>query len=211
MNTEVFKTFLLSKIKEEGLPGDLAHQDLAPLKRLKHRLKIAENTNPVEASVAVVLFPSKNKIKSILIKRPVYRGHHSGQISFPGGKRELSESLIETAIRECKEEIGLQLSKKEMLFKLSDIYIPVSNFMISPNVFVLDQEPKGLKPDKREVEEIILFDTDVLLDKKVRKSKDIRITSQLRQKDVPYFDIQQKVVWGATAMILSELAFLLKK
>ena len=121
------------EVLKKGLPGDDAHQNLLPMKRLSARNAIAEKKEYRKSAVAIVLYVAKDTIQSILIQRPSYDGIHGGQVSFPGGKVDASDKdLIETAIRECHEEINQILTKEDLIGELSPVYIPVSNFMVQP-------------------------------------------------------------------------------
>ncbi|MBL1280333.1 MAG: CoA pyrophosphatase [Fluviicola sp.] len=187
------------------LPGENAHFNLAPIKRLSAKSAMAEKIDYRSSAVAIVLYSEKEKLRCILIQRPKYEGTHGGQVSFPGGKvDEIDDNLEATARRECEEEINLPFSKGELMGELSPVYIPVSNFMVQPFVFFVRNLPE-LSPDFREVESILHFDLEILLDDSILKRTDLRISPTLTQKNVPYFDIENKIVWGATSMILAEL------
>jgi 8-oxo-dGTP pyrophosphatase MutT (NUDIX family) len=143
------------------------------------------------------------------MKRKEYPGIHSGQISFPGGKREnFDPDLMETALRESREELGLQVSTDQVIGNLSELYIVASHFNILPVVAVMPGPP-DFKPDPREVDQIIIASVDQLLHPRTRKEKDILV----RGYDIraPYFDIDSQVVWGATAMILNEFLVLVRE
>lgn len=157
-----------------------------------------------------MLYPTTNSANCVLIERPSYDGVHGGQISFPGGKMDATDPHLEyTARRECFEEINLPLEAGKLIGSLTDVYIPVSNFLVSPYVFSLDETP-SLTPDEREVESIIEFDVLQLLDHSQIKTKDMKLGKGFIQKNVPYFDINGHVVWGATAMMLSEFREIIK-
>ena len=198
------------KIKESlanELPGESAQLSMSPLKRKIHPTEVK---NSKESAVAIVLFQSNNTIYSLLLQRPEYSGIHSGQICLPGGKVDIiDDSLVETAIRECFEETGIPANKLELLGDLTPVYIPVSNHHVQPFVFLHRGEP-NLIPDKREVVQIIPFEIHQLLNHKIIKRKDI-FSNQKTLKNIPYFDIHNKMVWGATAVILNEFKEILKK
>lgn len=193
-----------------NLPGEDSHDELSPGRgRSSEALKKVENYR--ESGVAILLFQEEDDWKSILIQRTVYKGAHSGQISFPGGKREESDSsIIETAIRESEEEIGVKRTDLEFLGELTPIYIPVSNFKVEASVFQLKNRIHFTKEEK-EVDEILTYPiSDLLLDTN-RSSTTINVSENFTLKDVPCFIIEGKIVWGATAIILNELKQILKR
>ena len=147
----------------------------------------------------------------ILIQRPQYDGTHGGQVSFPGGKVDkVDDNLEATARRESFEEINLPFSAGELIGELSAVYIPVSNFMVQPFVFYIEELPE-LIPDEREVEDILHFDIELLRDDSILKKTDMTISKGFVQKNVPYFSIENKIVWGATSMILAEMKEVLNR
>jgi 8-oxo-dGTP pyrophosphatase MutT (NUDIX family) len=150
-------------------------------------------------------------MNSLLIQRPAYNGVHSRQISLPGGKKDLTDPSIEfTARRECMEEVAIPMDHLELVGKLSDVYIPVSKFIVSPHIFFVDQLPK-LIPDPREVDEIIPFQVEALLSESSLRKTDMQFQNGFTQKNVPYFSIENRIVWGATGMILSEFRTVLSQ
>ena len=196
---------------ESGLPGEEAHQLLMPMKRPLSSVAKAKTSDYRESAVGIVLHPFKDSIHCILIRRPSYEGAHSGQISFPGGKRDTSDIDLEfTARRECLEEIALPHQHAELIHPLTEVFIPVSKFSVQPYIFFTDNLPK-LKPDEREVEEIISFDLFDLTRHNQIPTTSIPINAGFTMKDVPYFDIHGHVVWGATAMMLGEMKVLLER
>lgn len=200
--------YFLQRIQQsfnDSLPGIEAHKLLTPGKRPLTRDEVPQLNEYRQSAVAVICFPVENTIHSILIQRPNYNGSHGGQISFPGGKMEITDNSLEhTARRETQEEIGWQLSEKNYLGKLTELFIPISKFCVQPYLYFCE-EIQPFHPDKREVEEIIHFPLEELKRETAIKSKSIRMSSGITIKDVPYFDLNQRVVWGATAIILSEL------
>ena len=200
---------------ESGVPGAIAHQKLLPSKLLKERkdtfVRQKETGKYRDSAVSIILYPHLESIYCILIKRPKYDGKHSGQISFPGGKFEESDANFEyTARREAFEEVNFGIKDGELITALTQLYIPVSNFLVHPYLFFTPKKP-ALTPDKREVEKILEFDIFDLLKTESQSIKDIQIEKSVRLKNMPYFNIQEHVVWGATAMILSELKMILEE
>ena len=172
--------------------------------------QISDFSKVRKSAVALNLFYDKSW-KSILIQRPIYNGHHSGQVCFPGGSSEPQDKeLLQTALRECEEETGIRKDQFQLLGKLTPVYIPVSNFIVKPFVFLLD-EPPTFYPDQREVDEILIFDIVKELKNIEIHYTDVMIATQSKLSNVPFFPIQSKVVWGATALILGEMREVLKR
>lgn len=200
---------LIKNTLATNLPGEEAHLPLLPLGRRTGLQEINQNSNARKSAVAVNLFYDQTW-KSVLIQRPIYRGHHSGQICLPGGSIEPQDKeLLFTAIRECEEETGVKPDERDLLGQLTPVYIPVSNFLVVPYVFHLSSPPIFV-PDQREVEEILVFDLEKELKGLDVKYTDIDISANRKMKKVPYFAIKNKIVWGATALILSEMKEVLK-
>lgn len=186
------------------LPGIEAHKLLTPGKRPLTREEVPDIEEYRASAVAIVCYPINNNVHAILIQRPDYNGNHGGQISLPGGKSELDDATIEyTARRETAEEIGWKLSEEHYLGQLTELFIPISKFSVQPFLYFCES-PQPFIPDVREVAKIILFPVVDLKSESAVKTTTIRISSGMNLKDVPYFDIDNHVVWGATAIILSE-------
>lgn len=200
----------LQSALDKELPGEKAHADLMPVNRpfSQEALKLASDYR--KSAVGLVLYEEGNSFRCVLIQRPQYEGTHGGQVSFPGGKMDATDVDLEfTAKRECMEEIALEPLLMKMIGSLSEVYIPVSKFLIQPYVFYVESLPE-LKPDEREVDEIFSFEIETLLDESRLKRIDLKLRNGFNQKNIPYFDIEDKIVWGATAMILSEFKAVLK-
>lgn len=201
----------IKKHAAQGLPGEDAHLELIPVSRTLSSEAKARSTTYRESGVGIILHPTLNGIECILIQRRPYDGVHGGQISFPGGKRDEEDLDLEyTARRECFEEIGLPIGLGELIHPLTEVYIPVSDFIVQPFIFYLNELPE-LIPNEREVQSIISFDVMDLLEESSFKRKPIQISKGMTLKDIPYFDIHGHVIWGATAMMLSELRAILYK
>ncbi len=194
--------FKLSK----PLPGVISHQKMAP----KHHLDELKNRkypvpNAKKSAVLILFFHENDFLKMIVIRRSVYVGVHSGQIAFPGGRFEDEDIDLETtALREIKEEIGIPENKIEIIGRLSDIYVPPSNFLISIFVGYLDEKPI-YNIDEREVNEVIEIPFDDFFKPDVIKHKDFYINSIKAVSDAPYFDVTNVEIWGASAMVIREL------
>jgi 8-oxo-dGTP pyrophosphatase MutT (NUDIX family) len=197
----------IHKLKEElsrPLPGAQAQYLMAPLGRLNTNLPDLESLNPKKGSVLILLYPTASDYTVVFIKRTEYKGVHSGQVSFPGGKFEPADETDDvTALRETKEEIGIDDAKIHLLGSLTKLYIPPSNFLVSPFIGYVDFIP-AFNPDAREVESVIKTSLSSLLDaftkvreKQIKTSEDLIISA-------PFIDVCGHHLWGATAMISSE-------
>ena len=158
---------IIEKLKQP-LPGKKAHKELAPY-RSEIELDF-KNKNPKIASTLLLIYPKNKSLFFCLIQRNEYEGTHSNQISFPGGKNEIGESIKETALRETKEEIGIDPISINIIEKLTQVYVPPSNFLIHPFVGYCDFTPV-FKPDEREVKRIIEVNIEALFKKDVIKFK----------------------------------------
>ena len=199
-----FITTLYTKL-QEPLPGKSAHLKLAPYRKSTFDLDL-EKFNPKLASTLLLFYQDNLKIKFALIQRPDYSGTHGGQISFPGGKNEEGETLKETALRETFEEIGIPKEKIQVIGELSQVYIPPSNFLISPFIAFMDENPSFI-PELKEVKQILEIDLDELLREDVIQEKEMVVgenTGNAMKIKVPYMDLRHHTVWGATGVILSE-------
>jgi 8-oxo-dGTP pyrophosphatase MutT (NUDIX family) len=186
------------------LPGKNAQIEMSPVPIDLRRFEVNFPGDHRKSGVLILFYPDRGSIFFPLIKRPEYPGFHSGQVALPGGKMELSDAnIIETALREAEEEIGLDRMKVNVLGSLSDLYIPVSNFLVSPVIGFLEKRPE-LVPEEKEVSRIIPAELPNLLKPEIRKKKILDLGRNINL-DTPYFEIDGEVVWGATAMILSEL------
>lgn len=200
---------LLSKAFQNPLPGMDAHLHMSPLPVDMRRFSPKIPDNHRKSAVLLLFFPEDGKGFFPLIKRPVYPGVHSGQVALPGGKVEPNDpDVYFTALREAEEEIGIEAGKVEVLGRLSDLYIPTSNFLVSPVVGFLAETPY-LVPEQKEVARIIRTEVSSIFQPQIRKRTQLDLGRGL-QLETPYFEIDGEIVWGATAMILSELIHLLE-
>ncbi len=169
---------------------------------------VSDGSNPRLAGVLVLLYPDAQAcLQFVLIQRTEYPGVHSGQISLPGGRREGDEALQQTALREAEEEVGVPAADVEVLGKLASLYVPPSDFDIHPIVGYFPAHPTW-RPEKSEVAEIIEVPLDLLLDDSVKEQE------TLNRDGVPipilFYRVGRHKVWGATAIILSELEIRLR-
>jgi len=194
-------TSILSNYTKEKLKGKIAHKEIAPFRKINNTLI---PSSAKAAAVLVLLYPIANKTYFVLIERPTYLGTHSGQISFPGGKKEKEDlDITHTAIREAWEETNINKEELNIIGELSKIFIPPSNFDVTPVLAVSNYRPKFIA-NKREVVEIIEVKVEDLIHPKTIKRTKIKFGNG-KTLNTPYFDLNSKTVWGATAMILNEL------
>lgn len=208
-----FQDFLkcIPKIEREPLVADLAHQMMMPPERaeLMRNLNL-EDKNPRKAAVMMLFYPKNKKTHLVLIIRNSYSGVHSSQIAFPGGKVEVEDSSITyTALRETEEEIGIANDKITVIKAFTQVYIPPSNFLVFPFLGYSNEELL-FEPDPKEVAGILELSIVDFLDENAIVNKTMS-TSYSVEIQVPAFKIHEHYVWGATAMMLSELKETLKK
>jgi len=201
---------LLPKINNLPLPGRTAQFEMAPMERVKElRAVDIEKYNPRQAAVLALFYPNSLGVTHfILMLRKTYKGVHSNQVGFPGGKVEESDKdLMHTALRETEEEIGITQKSIKVVQSMTNIYIPPSNFWVQSYIAYIDYVPTFI-PQESEVELLIevplteFMHPDAIIEKTLSTSyaTDIR---------VPAYELQGHVVWGATAMMLSEIKALL--
>ncbi len=211
MNFEMFIKSA-SKIKNLNLPGEASQFKMSPPFREELiAANKAKMKNAKQAGVMALFYPNNNGDTClILILRKAYKGVHSAQVSFPGGKFEVSDfDLKYTALRETFEEIGVPVDDINVVKKMSDLYIPPSNFTVAPYLGIAHKTPQFVK-QVDEVEELIEVNLSHFLDD--TNTADVTVmTSKNVLLEVPAFKFNDHVVWGATAMMLSELKDLLKK
>jgi 8-oxo-dGTP pyrophosphatase MutT (NUDIX family) len=184
---------------EHCLLGEKIWQDYAPYRKLE-----IPNKHTQKAAVSLHIKLLSNDIHIILIERSSYNGKHSQQIAFPGGKMELNDRNLEiTARRESHEEIGFGLNEGILLGCLSEIFIPVSSFLVKPFVFLHSEFPKFIK-NEREVNTIFTCSLSEIDTTKNKSFKDINISQNQVLKNVPGIHYKQHFIWGATALMLHE-------
>ncbi len=192
---------------QQPLPGLAAQLRMSPPNRPN---KVPQGTTPREAGVLLLLYPTEGALHFVLTRRTERLGSHSGQISFPGGRREPSDAdLTATALRETHEELGIDLNGINLLGHLTPLYVPPSHFLISPIVAYSHHVP-AFNPNANEVAEVIEAPLTVLFDE-AAKGAELRalISQNGAQQLTPHYRIAGHNVWGATAMVLSEFESLL--
>ena len=191
-----------------NLPGEEAQFLMAPMARLRMHEALSMAVQKRESAVLLYLFPKQGDWRVVLMKRPDYDGAHGGQVSIPGGRLEPGEDHAQAALREFGEETGIKVSRRQLLGNLSELFIPPSNFLVTPFVAYATDRP-CFDPDPVEVEEIIeLLIPTLMSDVTVKRGK-VCLSSGV-WVETPYFEVEGHMVWGATAMILSEFKEILR-
>lgn len=167
--------------------------------------------NPKQAAVLSVFYPGlKDETKFVLILRKTYKGVHSNQVGFPGGRVEEDDiDLMHTALRETEEEVGIPRQEVQVIKELTKLYIPPSNFWVQPYLGIMEKTP-NLVPQEAEVEAILEIDLEEFLSDSCMIRQTLS-TSYAKNINVPAFLLGGHVVWGATAMMLSEMKDILKQ
>lgn len=202
----------ISKIKDLPLPGEASHFKMAPENRIKElRESRLKKENAKKAAVMALFYPNDYQLTHLLlILRKTYKGVHSNQIALPGGKVELTDiNLQATALRETNEEVGVPSERVQVIRSISQVFIPPSNFEVQPFIG-LYKEPLPFILQESEVEALVEVSlVDFLDDTKIFQQK--LSTSYGKNIAVPAFKLNGYTVWGATAMMLSEIKELLKQ
>ncbi|WP_367279572.1 CoA pyrophosphatase [Ulvibacterium sp.] len=169
--------------------------------------------NPKRAAVMALFYPDVNALSHLLLilRKAHPKDVHSGQVGFPGGQSEHGDAdLRQTALRETHEEVGIPPVEIEIIRSLSQVYIPPSNFEVQPYIGLYQNKEPLFTPQKSEVEALVEVPVaDFMDDSKIFMEK--LTTSYAINIDVPAFNLNGYTVWGATAMMLSEIKELLKK
>jgi 8-oxo-dGTP pyrophosphatase MutT (NUDIX family) len=201
----------IQKRLSNGLPGREAQLRMVAHAARKGYLEAPPEAN--QAGVLALLYPKQEEWHIVLIERGSSNPNdrHRGQISFPGGRyEEQDKDLSHTALREAEEEVGVNAGSVQLLGGLTDLYIPVSNFRVAPYVGFTETTPRFV-PQESEVQGIVEVPVRELIRPDNLKMKDLIIREGFTLRQVPYFHLMNKVVWGATAMMLSELVEVIKR
>ena len=201
---------LVPLIENASLLASEAHVQMAPKDRIKYYKNFDySNLNARKSAVLSLFYPKDGNAHILLIVRSEYQGVHSAQISFPGGKMEPTDvSLQQTALRETFEEVGVSANDIQISKQWSDIYIPPSNFLVSPFMGITS-ENLNFNIDRREVHRVLELPLSNLLDNQIVTNVSLS-TSYAKDIEVPAFLVEDYVVWGATAMILNEIKQIIK-
>jgi 8-oxo-dGTP pyrophosphatase MutT (NUDIX family) len=201
-----FQEFIQTRLSQP-LPGQAAQFQMAPLARRQPEMASVEAKKCKEAGVLALFYPcSKGRAKLLLTVRPEIMNKHAGQVAFPGGRREPGESLMETALRETEEEVYVPAASVDIVGSLTPLYIPPSNFCVYPYVGLVQERP-DMKRTSDEVAAMFGVRAHELILPGTREVSVRNLAGKERQ--IPYFGFSGYEIWGATAMMMSELAAVL--
>lgn len=207
----IFSDFInqIEKLQQKQLGGLTSQFKLAPKLRMRYSEELILSKNPKKAAVLALFYPdSDNQTRFLLTERASYNGAHSAQISFPVGKFDMGDdNLKTTALRETYEEVGVPFEAIQIIRQTSDAYIPPSNFLVAPFIGTSKETPLFI-PNEEVAEVIEVLVSDLLDDENLTFVE--METSYMKNIEVPCFKLNDYIVWGATAMILSEIKDLLK-
>lgn len=209
MNFDTFTRQLSQRISGE-LPGIEAQLRMAPPKRLSvEEYMRMKDLNPKHSAVLVCLYPNLDSLYTVMMLRPEELGFHGKQVSFPGGSfEEADHTLEQTALREAAEEIGIPEESVQVIGRLTPVYIPVSNYLVQPVLGLALSRPDFLL-NRKEVHSLVESDCRSLF-APGQKGSFIFQTNMGEDIAAPYYESGSHKIWGATAMILSELEALLQ-
>lgn len=206
-----FNAFLnkIRKALAEPLPGIRSQGKMAPPHR-PIELRIPKQDAQVrDSAVLILLWPDGDQVSTVFILRPEYDGVHSNQIAFPGGKYEINDvDFVATALREAKEEVGINPETVTILGQLTPLFIPPSQFLVYPIVGYTTIAPVFI-PDPIEIKEVIPCHLLDFLKRDAFTIQDLKVSGRILP-NIPCYKIGEKLIWGATAMIFSELLDIIK-
>lgn len=187
------------------LPGMAAQITMAPRPRPFHP---PDGFTPRQAGVLLLLYPVRGHLHLVFTVRTAHLDYHAGQVSFPGGGWEEGDaSLMETALRETREELGISAEGIKVLGPLTPLYIPPSHNMVHPFVAFAPRRP-AFRPDPLEVAELLEVPLATFRDPAIRGED--RIEQNRLEMVIPYYAVCGYKIWGATAIILAEFLALLE-
>lgn len=201
----------LGRRLQQPLPGLEAQLEMAPPARGNGVLQVPPDAK--KSAVLILLYPHEGKPHTVFMKRAEDQRVHSGQISFPGGRIEPQDpDIFHTALREAQEEIGLDASGVRILGRLSDMYIPPSNFLVYPALGYTLRRPDFV-PDAREVAAVIEAPLAHFWEESSRSLREIEQRTRWGhyRTTAPAFQLGEHIIWGATAMMLNELLKVVKE
>jgi 8-oxo-dGTP pyrophosphatase MutT (NUDIX family) len=210
MNFANFTENLKDRLQNYPLPGQDAQYIMAGENIRHKKIDLNALSNYKKSAVCLLFYEHNQDVYFALMKRPGTHQYHASQIALPGGSCDGDETYEQTAIRELFEEIGVPISAENIIGKLTPLYIPVSNFYIQPIVACINSKPL-FTPHTAEVEELIECRLKNILDEGIVSETMVNLTTSGLKIKAPYFNVHGNVLWGATAMLLSEVKQLLKK
>ena len=201
MHSKISDISKLASLLKQELPGHSAHRKMIPTFPGDAPEYFNHGKQLRDAAVLISLFEEDNRLKTFFIVRMPDPGPHSGQIAFPGGRIEDADTdLIDTAIREAFEETGISACRNDVIGTLTPVQIPISGFSVLPVICVLEKKPEF---DLCEVEVKSVFTADLLA--LLENETNRNIVARGINIDAPCFVYDEKIIWGATAMVLREL------
>lgn len=209
-----FQEHLIKRLTEQlqkPLPGEEAQYRMAPGYRPRLKPEYIAAQNPKIGGVMLLIFEREGEFRTVFTKRREYDGVHSGQMSFPGGKKDETDvDIRQTALRETKEEVGVEPEQIQVIGSLSSLYIPPSNFLVYPTVGYAPSI-NSFSPQQEEVAEVVEIPLDFFMDERnVNLQTEISVYGGNKVK-APAYIFGPHIIWGATAIILSEFSYLLEK
>ena len=201
---------LLAARLRQPLPGIATQLKMSSNARYRELMNFRTPEHATPSSVLLLLYPEGGEVWIAFMQRPEYDGIHSGQISLPGGKAEPTDTdPAFTALREAHEEIGIDPEKVNLIGRLTDLYIPPSNFVVSPFVGYSEVRP-DFSIDPAEVEKIVEVRlSDLASDENIREQT-FRIRGDV-ELTAPAYVVGGEIIWGATAMMVAEFCEILKQ
>jgi 8-oxo-dGTP pyrophosphatase MutT (NUDIX family) len=209
-----FESGLIAQISSElmkPLPGEDAQYRMAPSYRPRLKREEIQALKPKISAVMLLLYEREGLLNIVFTQRKKYDGVHSGQMSFPGGKKDEDDlDLIQTALRETREEIGVPAEEIKIIGGLTELYIPPSNFLVHPSVGFA-RGGVSFIPDKKEVEKVVEIPVGFFLDEKnISHETEIKLFNNTTVR-VPAYIYDDHIIWGATAIMLSEFVYVVER
>lgn len=188
---------------KEPKPGLAAQLRMVPDPRPGQKTyeEVQDSCRP--AAVLILIYPRREKLHLVLTLRTSKVDHHRDQISFPGGEKDKHETVVEAALREAAEELRVRAAEVRVVGELTPLFIPPSNYCVFPVVATAAKRPT-FRRAPAEVAEVIDLPLDVLFDPGRIRREVWRLHGQ--DTVVPFYSFGRHKIWGATAMILAELA-----